>query len=74
MIGLRLIDESHGGQNINDCVASVLANYGLSKKMFSITLDNASAMDNLNLYCLDTLMLVSCSTSALCLSHYQSYC
>ena len=47
MIGLRLIDESHDGQNVDDHVAYVLADYGLSEKMFSITLDNASALDKL---------------------------
>jgi hypothetical protein len=43
VLGLVLIDVSHNGQNIVDCVASVLADYGLSKKVFAVTLDNASS-------------------------------
>ena len=41
VLGLVLIDVSHNGQNIADRVASVVADYGLSEKVFAITLDNA---------------------------------
>ena len=43
MLGLVLIDVSHNGQNIDDHVVSVLADYGLTEKVFAITLDNASS-------------------------------
>ena len=38
-----LIDVSHNGQNITDRVVSVLTDYGLTKKVFAVTLDNASS-------------------------------
>ncbi|XP_039817290.1 zinc finger BED domain-containing protein RICESLEEPER 2-like [Panicum virgatum] len=43
VLGLVLIDVSHNGQNIADRVASVLVGYGLSEKVFAVTLDNASS-------------------------------
>jgi len=43
VLGLRLIDCSHNGQNIADLVASVLVDYGLTGKVFAVTLDNASS-------------------------------
>jgi hypothetical protein len=43
VLGLMLIDVSHNGQNIDDRVAGVLADYGLTNKVFAITLDNASS-------------------------------
>ena len=43
MLGLILIDVSHNEQNIADRVASVLTDYGLSEKVFAVTLDNASS-------------------------------
>ena len=43
VLGLRLIDVSHNGQNIADRIASVLEDYGLSEKVFAVTLDNASS-------------------------------
>ena len=43
MLGLVLIDVSHNGQNIADCVSSVLVDYGLTDKVFAVTLDNASS-------------------------------
>jgi hypothetical protein len=39
VLALVLIDVSHNGQNITDCVASVLADYGLTNKVFAFTLD-----------------------------------
>jgi len=52
VLGLRLIDVSHNAENIAERVASVLAEYGILNKVFSVTLDNASAnknaMDRLN--------------------------
>jgi hypothetical protein len=43
MLGLVLIDVSHNGQNIADCVVSVLFDYGLTEKVFAVTLGNASS-------------------------------
>jgi hypothetical protein len=43
VLGLVLIDVSHNGQNIADRVLSVLTDYGLSEKVFAVTLDNASS-------------------------------
>jgi hypothetical protein len=44
LIGLRLIDVSHSGSNIVDRVSTVLDEWSLTDKIFSFTLDNASAM------------------------------
>ena len=46
VLGLRLIDVSHNAENIAERVASVLAEYGILNKVFSVTLDNASANKN----------------------------
>ena len=43
VIGLRLIDVSHSGVNIADRVDSVVTEFGLKDKVFSVTLDNASS-------------------------------
>ena len=43
VLGLRLIDCSHNGQNIADLVASMLVDYGLTEKVFAVTLNNASS-------------------------------
>ena len=43
MFGLVLIDVSHNGQNIADRVVSMLTDYGLTEKVFAITLDNVSS-------------------------------
>ena len=43
VLSLRLIDVSHNAENIVERVASVLAGYGILNKVFSVTLDNASA-------------------------------
>lgn len=43
IIGFRLIDESHSGENIAERVSAVLDEYGLMAKVFSVTLDNASS-------------------------------
>jgi hypothetical protein len=44
IIGQRLIDASHSGENISERIFEVLKDYGLHDKPFSITLDNTSAM------------------------------
>ncbi|XP_066322132.1 zinc finger BED domain-containing protein RICESLEEPER 4-like [Miscanthus floridulus] len=46
VLGLRLIDVSYNAENIAELVASVLAEYGILNKVFSVTLDNASANKN----------------------------
>ena len=43
ILGMRLIDCSHNAENIAERVACVASGYGISDKIFSITLDNASA-------------------------------
>ena len=43
ILGLRLIDVSHNADNIAERVFAVVSDYGLNDKVFSITLDNASA-------------------------------
>jgi hypothetical protein len=40
VIGPRLIDVSHSGVNIVECVEDVVTEFGLKDKIFSITLDN----------------------------------
>jgi len=46
VLDLRLIDVSHNADNIAERVKSVLAEYGILNKVFSVTLDNASANKN----------------------------
>ena len=43
VVGLRLIDVSHSGKNIADRIASVVEEFCLIDKVFSVSLDNASA-------------------------------
>ena len=43
MIGFKLIEVSHNGINIAKCIAGVLQDFGLLNKVFSVSLDNASA-------------------------------
>jgi hypothetical protein len=43
VIDLRLIDVSHSGPNIVGRVGNVLDEWSLTNKIFSFTLDNASA-------------------------------
>ncbi|XP_066333587.1 zinc finger BED domain-containing protein RICESLEEPER 2-like [Miscanthus floridulus] len=46
VLGLRLIDVSHNAENIAERVKTVLAEYGIHNKVFSVTLDNTSANKN----------------------------
>ena len=43
ILGMRLIDCSHNAENIAERVAFVASDYGISDKIFSVTLDNASS-------------------------------
>jgi hypothetical protein len=43
VIGFKLIDCAHTGVNIADRVEEVVPQFGLLKKVFSVTLDNASS-------------------------------
>jgi hypothetical protein len=43
VIGLRLIEVKHSGENIAERVGAVVEEYGLIDKVFSVTLDNASS-------------------------------
>ncbi|WVZ61919.1 hypothetical protein U9M48_011726 [Paspalum notatum var. saurae] len=51
ILAMRLIDVSHSGVNISECINAVVQEYALTDKVFSITLDNASA----NTKAMDTL-------------------
>ena len=51
IIGLRLIDVSHSGENISERLLSVIDEFGCANKVFSVTLDNASS----NVKAMDTL-------------------
>jgi hypothetical protein len=46
VLDLRLIDASHNADNIVEPVKSIFAEYGILNKVFSVTLDNASANKN----------------------------
>jgi hypothetical protein len=43
VLGLGMIDVSHSGENIAERVLAVLSDYGLTEKVFAVTLDNASS-------------------------------
>ena len=43
LLGLRPIEDAHTGKNIAERVCTVVDEYGLTDKIFSITLDNASS-------------------------------
>jgi hypothetical protein len=47
IIGMGLIDHSHTGVNIAEHILQVISEYNMNCKIFSITLDNASAMNEL---------------------------
>ena len=46
VIGLRLIEVKHSGENIAERVTAVVEEFGLIDKIFAITLDNASSNVN----------------------------
>jgi hypothetical protein len=43
IIGLRLIESAHTGENIADHIFAVIDDFGCTNKVISITLDNASS-------------------------------
>ena len=43
VISFKLIEVSHNGINIVECISGVLRDWGLLDKVFSVSLDNASA-------------------------------
>ncbi|XP_066358138.1 zinc finger BED domain-containing protein RICESLEEPER 2-like [Miscanthus floridulus] len=43
VVGFRLIEVSHSGENIAKRIASVVEEFGLIDKVFAVTLDNASS-------------------------------
>ena len=43
IIGFRLIEVKHTGENITERIACVIEEYGLIDKVFFVTLDNASS-------------------------------
>jgi hypothetical protein len=46
VVGMRLIDCSHTSANIAERILQVISKYGMTSKVISITLDNASASTN----------------------------
>ena len=56
VIGLRLIEIKHSGENIAERIATVVEEYCLMDKIFSVTLDNASS----NARAMNTLTLSIC--------------
>ena len=42
IICFKLIDVAHTGENIADCIIKVVEDFGLTDKIFSNTLDNAT--------------------------------
>ena len=43
VIGFRLIEVKHSGENIAERIVSVVEEFGLIDKIFAVTLDNASS-------------------------------
>lgn len=43
IIGFELIDEAHTGENIAQAILNVVSEFGLTVKIFTVTLDNASS-------------------------------
>jgi hypothetical protein len=63
IIGFWLIDCSHSGVNIAETISLVPAEYDLTSKVLSVTLDNALAMDHLTPYlssCVGSTLLHQC--------------
>ena len=56
VVGFRLVNCKHTGENIADSIASVVEEFGLVDKVFAITLDNASS----NSKAYDILQAVFC--------------
>jgi hypothetical protein len=73
--GMRLIDCSHTSINIDERIMQVISEYSMSSKVFSITLDNASA----NACAMTELVphlvpYVTCSLTAAGLMHQRYSC
>jgi hypothetical protein len=47
IVDMRLIDCFHNGVNIVERIMQVISKYNMTSKVFSITLDNASTMNEL---------------------------
>jgi hypothetical protein len=43
VVGFRLIEVKHSGENIAERIASVVEEFGLFDKVFAVTLDNISS-------------------------------
>jgi hypothetical protein len=75
VVGTRLIDCSHTGISIVECIMQVISEYSMSSKVFSITLDNAStnacAMTELVPH---LVSYVTCSLIAAGLMHQRCAC
>ncbi|WVZ50989.1 hypothetical protein U9M48_002185 [Paspalum notatum var. saurae] len=70
ILAMRLIDCSHSGSNIAERISTMLGEYGLTDKVFSITLDNASS----NTTAMDTLKLLLSGYVGPLLMHQRCGC
>jgi len=46
VIGFRLIEEAHTGTNIAERISDVVEAFGMTDKIFAVSLDNASSNNN----------------------------
>jgi hypothetical protein len=72
---MRLIDYSHTGVNIVEHILQCVTEYGMLSKVFSITLDNASANDSAMTELTPNLMLYVCGSANVAgLMHQRCVC
>jgi hypothetical protein len=75
IVGMRLIDCSHTGVNIAECILQFVSGYGMISKVFSITLDNVSANASAMTELTPKLVPYVCgSANAACLMHQHCAC
>jgi hypothetical protein len=70
ILGFELIDISHTGENIAQAIINVVANFGLTDKIFAVTLDNASS----NTTAMNTLSPLFSTYAASFLMHQRCAC
>ena len=70
IIDLKLIDVAHTGDNIANCIIKVVEDFGLTDKIFSITLDNAASYSR----AMDILTLVLSTYADSFLLHQRCAC
>ena len=78
VIGFRLIEVKHSGENITDRIASLIEEFGFIDKIFAVTLDNASSnakvMETLTLMFFGYLDSDPAPTPSDCLVHQHFAC